>query len=63
VGKTGLARPVHILRFCAVSSLQGTSKAGKLSENRRFFDKMNAGLPTGVFFFPSDYGGGPGKMI
>jgi len=31
VGKTGFARAAHTLRFCAVSSLRGTSKTGKLS--------------------------------
>jgi len=40
VGKTGFARAAHTLRFCAVSSLRGTSKTGKLSENRRFFDNQ-----------------------
>ncbi len=40
VGKMGFARTAYTLRFCAVSSLRGTSKTGKLSENRRFFDKL-----------------------
>jgi len=34
-------RALPALRFCAVSSLRGTSKTGKLAENRRFFDKRS----------------------
>jgi len=54
VGKTGFARAANTLRVCAVSSLRGTSKTGKLSENRRFFDKLNRRLSGGFFKYKTE---------
>jgi hypothetical protein len=48
-GDPSLAQPT--LRFCAVSSSRGTSKTGKLAENRRFFDKLKAGVYGTPAFF------------
>ena len=47
VGKSGFARAAHTLRLCTVSSREELGKAGKLSKNRRFFDKSREALIGG----------------
>jgi len=47
-GQNGLCPRSPHLAVCAVSSLRGTSKAGKLAENRRFFDKLKSILTNAL---------------